>query len=95
MVVRMGAREARQRFSELLGRVRYGGETVILESSGKPMAAVIPVETYEKMMEEREAKFDAFQRSIEDRPRVSEPEAEADIADAVASVRGNRAQGRT
>jgi prevent-host-death family protein len=95
MVVRMGAREARQKFSELLGRVHYGGETVILESSGKPMAAVIPLEEYERMMEEREAKFEAFQRSIQHRPDFSEEEVEADIADAIAIVRGKRAQGRT
>jgi prevent-host-death family protein len=94
MVVRMGAREARQKFSEMLGRVHYGGETVILESSGKPMAAVIPLETYEKMMEEREAKFEAFQRGIQNRPAYSEEEVEADIADAIAIVRGKRAKGR-
>jgi prevent-host-death family protein len=93
MVVHMGAREARQKFSELLGRVHYGGDTVILESSGKPMAAVIPLAAYEKMMAEREAKFDAFQQSIQDRPRFSEEEVEADIAEAIAIVRGKRAQG--
>lgn len=95
MVVRMGAREARQKFSELLGRVRYGGETVILESSGKPMAAVIPLEAYEKMMEERDAQFQAFQDSIQNRPAFSEEEVEADIAEAIAEVRGKRAPGRT
>lgn len=95
MVVRMGAREARQKFSELLGRVHYGGETVILESSGKPMAAVIPLAAYEKMMEEREAQFQVFQDSIQNRPAVSEEEVEADIAEAIAEVRGKRAPGRT
>lgn len=95
MVVRMGAREARQKFSELLGRVYYGGETVILESSGKPMAAVIPLATYEKLMEERDAQFQAFQDSIQNRPAFSEEEVEADIAEAIAEVRGKRAPGRT
>ena len=87
MVVRMGAREARQKFSELLGRVHYGGETVILESSGKPMAAVIPLATYEKLMEERDAQFaiiDKIRNSVPDYP---EDEVEADIAEAVRAVR--------
>jgi len=47
-VTRVGAREARSSFSELLGRVRYGDEVVIVERSGKPMAAMIPVEVYER-----------------------------------------------
>jgi prevent-host-death family protein len=87
MVVHMGAREARQRFSELLGRVHYGGDTVILESSGKPMAAVIPLVVYEKMMAEREADFaiiDKIRNSVPDYP---EDEIEADIAEAVAYAR--------
>lgn len=95
MVVRMGAREARQKFSELLGRVHYGGETVILESSGKPMAAVVPLAMYEKLMQQREAQFEAFQKSIQNRPAYPEEEVEADIAEAIAEVRGKRAQGRT
>lgn len=95
MVVRMAAQDAGQNLSELLCRVQHGGETVILEDAGKPMAAVIPLEQYEKMMQEREAKFDAFQRSIRNRPAFSEEEVEADIADALAIVRGKRAPGRT
>jgi prevent-host-death family protein len=95
MVVRMGAREARQKFSEMLGRVHYGGETVILESSGKPMAAVIPLNAYERLMQQRDADFAAFQQSIQDRPEYSEEEVEADVAEAIAFVRGKRAQGRT
>lgn len=87
MVVHMGAREARQKFSELLGRVHYGGDTVILESSGKPMAAVIPLAAYEKMMAQREADFaivDKIRNAVPDYP---EDEIEADIAEAVAYAR--------
>jgi len=46
MAKRISAREARNRFSDLMGSVRYGGEEVIVERSGRPMAAVIPVEVY-------------------------------------------------
>lgn len=87
MVVRMGAREARQKFSELLGRVHYGGETVILESSGKPMAAVIPLQEYEKLMEEREARFAVIDKIRNAVPDYPEDEVEADIAEAVAYAR--------
>lgn len=97
MVVRMGAREARQKFSELLGRVHYGGETVILESSGKPMAAVVPLEMYSQMMKERDARFERLETILrEGRPvEYSEEEVEADVAEAIAAVRRQNATGGT
>ncbi len=97
MVVRMGAREARQRFSELLGRVHYGGETVILESSGKPMAAVVPLEIYSQIMKERDAQFERLDSILrEGRPvEYSEEEVEADVAEAIAAVRRQNATGGT
>jgi prevent-host-death family protein len=93
----MGAREARQRFSELLGRVHYGGETVILESSGKPMAAVVPLEIYSQIMKERDAQFERLDSILrEGRPvEYSEEEVEADVAEAIAAVRRQNATGGT
>jgi prevent-host-death family protein len=95
MVVRMGAREARQRFSELIGRVHYGRDIVILESSGRPMAAVVPLDMYHQMMEERDARFARLEKMKEGRPTFPEEEVEADIAEALAAVRGANATGGT
>jgi prevent-host-death family protein len=97
MEVRMGAREARQKFSELIGRVHYGGETVILESSGKPMAAVVPLGMYRQMMEEREARFERLHELLMEGQPVpySEEEVEADVAEAIAAVRRKNATGST
>ncbi len=60
--IRIGAREARERFADLLGRVHYGGETVIVERSGRPMVAMIPVEMDERLVAEREARFRVLER---------------------------------
>lgn len=87
MIIRMGAREARQKLSELVGRVHYGGDTVILESSGRPMAAVVPLEMYNRMMAEREERFQVIDEIRARMPQVSEEEADADIAEALAAVR--------
>lgn len=95
MVVRMGAREARQKFSELLGRVHYGGETVILERSGKPMAALVPLRVYQQWLEERDAHFERLEQMKQRRPDFSEEEVEADIAQALAAIRGENATGST
>ena len=40
--------EAKKRFSDLLGRVAYGGETILILRRGKPMAKLVPPGT-EKM----------------------------------------------
>jgi len=47
-VKRISTREARNQFSDLIGQVHYTGEPVIIERSGKPMVAVVPVDVLEQ-----------------------------------------------
>ena len=35
--------EAKKRFSDLLGRVAYGGESILITRRGRPMARLVPV----------------------------------------------------
>ena len=93
MVVRMGAKEARDKFADLLGSVHYGQQVVIVERSGRPMVAVIPVEIYERLMAEREARFDVLDRIRERVPELSPDEVEQDVAEVIAAVRAAGAQG--
>lgn len=86
----LGAREAREKFADLLGRVHYRGETVIIERSGKPMVAVIPIELYESMIAERKARFEVVDRLREKAPTVSEDEVMDDVAEAIAAIRAAR-----
>ena len=86
----MGAREARAQFADLLGRVYYRGDTVIVERSGKPMVAVIPIELYEQLVAEREARFAVLDRIRENLPDIAEDEVLADVAEAVDAVRAER-----
>jgi prevent-host-death family protein len=39
--------EAKRRLSDLLGRVAYGGETVLITRRGRPMARLVPPESPE------------------------------------------------
>lgn len=89
MTVRMGAREARTNFAELLGRVKYGGETFIVERSGKAMAALVPVELYERWLAEREKAFRVIDRIWSEQPDVDPAEIEADITEALEAVRAD------
>lgn len=36
--------EAKKHFSDLLGRVAYGGEIILITRRGKPMAKLVPAE---------------------------------------------------
>jgi len=87
MTIVIGAREARRRFADLLGRVGYGGEVAIVERSGKPMIAIIPVEIYEQLVAEREARFQILDRIRSRLPELPEQEVEKDVAQAIDALR--------
>ena len=95
MTERVGAREARSKFADLLGSVHYGGQVVIIERSGKPMVAVIPVEMYEQVVAEREARFQVLDRVRSRAPDVPAEEVAQDVAEAIDAVRATDAQSRS
>ncbi len=41
-MISLNVAEAKKQFSDLLGRVAYGGETVLITRCGKPMARLVP-----------------------------------------------------
>ena len=92
MAIRIGSREARNKLSEILGSVRFGKEEIIMERSGKPMAAIIPMETYERLIAERRTRFEVLENIRSRLPDLSSEEIEKDIADAVSKVREGRAE---
>jgi len=49
----LGVTEARNKFSEIVDRARYLGETTVLLKSGKPAAAVVPYALLEQWQRER------------------------------------------
>jgi prevent-host-death family protein len=53
----IGVTEARSRFGEIVDKVQYQGDTVVLEKNGKPAAALISFALFEKFLKSREAAF--------------------------------------
>jgi len=94
MTRHISAREARNKFADLMGNVHYGGEEVIVERSGRPMAAVIPVDTYERLVAERRTRFEVLDQIRSHLPDVSPEEIERDVAQTVKKVRTAHAKGR-
>ncbi len=48
---KMSTTKARQEFSEVVSRVAYGKEHVVLSKHGKDLAAVIPMDLYQYLVE--------------------------------------------
>ncbi len=89
MIQRVGARQARSNFADLLGRVGYGGEIVIVERSGKPLVAVMPIELFEQLMAEREERFRVIDRIRAQAPQVDEAEMQRDIDEAIRATQSS------
>jgi prevent-host-death family protein len=70
--------EAKKHFSELLGKVAYGKEQILITKRGEPMARLVPADRSEKhlgdvkgWLDEKDPFFDAIDRIIEDRKKHS------------------------
>lgn len=53
----MGVTEARSRLGELVDRVRYQGDAVLLEKNGRPAAALVPIALFAQFIKQREAAY--------------------------------------
>ena len=95
MAIHVSAREARNRFADIMGSIRYGGEEVIVERSGRPMAALIPVDTYERLIAERRTRFEVIDQIRSNLPDVSPDEIENDVVRTIEALRSGGAEGRS
>lgn len=88
MVKQIPAVKARQQFGTLLDEVRLRGTDFIIERDGKPMAAVISTENYERYQKLREQFFDSLEAlSDEVAQKVGQEELLTAIDEAAAEVR--------
>jgi len=95
MAKHVSTREARNRFADIMGSIRYGGEEVIVERSGSPMAALIPVDTYERLVAERRARFEMIDQIRSHLPDAAPGEIEKDVVHTIDALRTAHAEGRS
>ncbi|MFC1821841.1 type II toxin-antitoxin system Phd/YefM family antitoxin [Thermodesulfobacteriota bacterium] len=60
--------EAKKHFSELLGKVAYGKEQILITKRGRPMARLVPADLPERHLAEAEGwldKKDSFFKTID------------------------------
>lgn len=60
-IARIRASEVRNRIGDILARVRYGGQHVVVERRGQRVAAIIGIEEYDRLIELRR-QWEAVQR---------------------------------
>jgi len=84
------ALKARGNLGQILEEVYYRGDQYIIERSGKPMAAVVPMEQYEQWRKEREAFFSLVEEIRKPNKSVSAEKLERDVAAAKRAVRKRR-----
>jgi len=87
MVKRMSSREARANFSEILGLVHFGKDTVIIEKQGKPVVAVVDIALYEEWMARRKARLKVFEEIWAKNKARDLKQVEKDVTRAIREVR--------
>ena len=85
---RVGIAEARRRLSELINRVAFGEERVVLESRGKAKAALVSLEDLQKLnrldleaAKRDEERWEALRRAKEVREAIREMRAGQPLPD--------------
>ena len=82
--------ELQRKLNEFLDGVYNNGDQLIVKQSDKPLAAIIPIQVYKRLMKQREKAFSVLDRIWAKVPKVSEEEAQTDIEEAIAEVRADK-----
>ncbi len=85
----IGAFEARRQFGKVLQDVISKQGLYIVEKNGEPIAAVVPIATYNQMKRRREAFFERLQAAAA-QANVSDEEAMQLAQEAVQAVRADK-----
>jgi prevent-host-death family protein len=84
---KISAVEARQNLGDVLSGVHYRNDEVVIERAGKPVAAVIPMRIYERILRQRGAMEALIKKAQDGNLEISEEEAEREAVEAVREYR--------
>lgn len=87
----IGAYEARRNLGTLIEEAYYKKESFIIKNHGRPMAAIISIEEYERMRELAKGQVFAFLQSVwEQNKDIPAAELEQDVKRALQRLRKER-----
>lgn len=87
--VTISAYEARRGFGRVLDTVGFRGDTVVVEKNGQRLAAIVPIEIFDKWEEQRRAFFEQM-RGISEQVNMPEDEAMQLANQAVQAIRAEK-----
>ncbi len=94
MTLHVSIGQIKRDISELINRVAYGGERIVLTSRGKPKAAIVSMADYEQLLAQRKARFAVIQEIRDASPELTQKQVEDEITGAVKKVRAKDAPRR-
>ncbi len=84
------ALEARTQFGRILKDVQGGQVRVLVEKSGVPMVGIISAQEFQRLIAERDARFEVVDRIRRRLPAVPDHEVQRDVREALKQVRRRR-----
>lgn len=90
-IERVPALKARTRLGEIMKEVQAGRLRVLVEKAGVPMVGIISADEFQRLIAEREARFEVVDRIRSRVPVIPDAEIERDVQEAVQAVRRRRA----
>jgi len=90
MITEVSAVNFRQNLGEMLGRVQYRNDSIIINKDGRPVAALVDAELFARIRRMQE-RFETLTRKLsDDYAGVPEADGLAEIDAAVAALRASR-----
>ncbi|MGD2050710.1 MAG: type II toxin-antitoxin system Phd/YefM family antitoxin [Chloroflexota bacterium] len=87
METELGLTKARERLSTIVESVQYQGNAYIISRHGKPAAAVVPIQVYEKWKQQRQEFFDLIREFQESSGENDPDEVMREVLEAQQAVR--------
>jgi prevent-host-death family protein len=84
------ALEARTQFGQILKEVQGGQVRVLVEKAGVPMVGIISAREFQKVIAERDLRFEVVDRIRRRLPPVPDSEVQRDVREAVTQGRRRR-----
>ncbi len=90
-IARVPALKARTHLGELMREVQAGRLRVLVEKAGVPMVGIISADEFQRLIAERDARFEVVDRIRSRVPVVSDAEIDQDVREASQAVRRRHA----
>ena len=84
------ALEARTQLGEIMKEVQSGRVRVLVEKAGIPIVGIISADEFQRLIAERDARFEVVDRLRRRLPSVSDKEVQADVRTVLKQVRRRR-----